>query len=282
MQLEALLQEQGCPNLYWALTDAPQPYISMRPAFQGERLIFLGTFPGLDQCSRDPEAPPWNEEQVQKAARLLATDLQLNKLPEAVGKARMGLLILGRHEEAKKALVAEGWSTEAVEKMPHMQVALLHALLDYDRKIDEVVKWQAVPYWQGREKMMELESAARGGVKLRPSAGPDAAPALPLADLLLPAVNRVGLARLRLDRRFQAERIVEAVRLHALVHDGKLPEKLTDITQVPVPLDPATGKPFEYKPSGDRFTLKGTQLPEIAAYQGNVIWYEVTLKKPGK
>ena len=41
----------------------------------------------------------------------------------------------------------------------------------------------------------------------------------------------------------------------AKVVGGKLPEKLSDVKVVPVPDDPGTGRPFEYRREGDRATL---------------------------
>ena len=43
---------------------------------------------------------------------------------------------------------------------------------------------------------------------------------------------------------------IEALRMHAAA-TGSLPEKLDDVTIVPVPSDPATGGPFLYTRDGD-------------------------------
>ena len=37
---------------------------------------------------------------------------------------------------------------------------------------------------------------------------------------------------------------------HAASHDGKLPDSLGQIAEVPIPDDPATGKPLEYHRAG--------------------------------
>ena len=39
--------------------------------------------------------------------------------------------------------------------------------------------------------------------------------------------------------------------MHAAANGGKLPATLADVTVVPVPLDPVTGKPFDYRLEGD-------------------------------
>src|SRR5207244_6201401 len=62
---------------------------------------------------------------------------------------------------------------------------------------------------------------------------------------LVPALYKVRQAQGRLEQRVALLRHVEALRLYAAGHDGKLPEKLSDVP-VPLPPDPFTGKPFRY------------------------------------
>jgi hypothetical protein len=46
-------------------------------------------------------------------------------------------------------------------------------------------------------------------------------------------------------------KIIEAIRYYAAVHDGRPPDSLEAIKEVPVaPTDPMTGKPFGYKVEG--------------------------------
>ena len=65
--------------------------------------------------------------------------------------------------------------------------------------------------------------------------------------------------------------------MYASAHDGKLPDKLADVTEVPMPSDPGTGRPFEYRHEGDTATvisqLPGDPLPN------NGIRYQVTIRK---
>jgi hypothetical protein len=67
------------------------------------------------------------------------------------------------------------------------------------------------------------------------------------------------MAELRLERRIAALRVIEAIRLYAAAHDAALPESLGQITEVPVPEDPATGKPFEYHRDGSSATVSGPE-----------------------
>ena len=67
-------------------------------------------------------------------------------------------------------------------------------------------------------------------------------------------------AELRIDRHVAALRVIEAIRLHAAAHDGAArPSRWIEITEVPVPEDPATGEPFDTTATAD---LRDPARPE--------------------
>ena len=70
--------------------------------------------------------------------------------------------------------------------------------------------------------------------------------------------------------------IVEALRLHAAAHEGQLPARLADIG-VPMPVDPVTGKPFDYDAEGATAHLRGPAPG--GATPGADVHYAVTLLK---
>ncbi|HEX5269924.1 MAG TPA: hypothetical protein VFW33_05535, partial [Gemmataceae bacterium] len=86
-------------------------------------------------------------------------------------------------------------------------------------------------------------------------------------------------AAARLDRRIAALRCVEALRLYAAAHDGKLPVALADVKEVPIPDDPMTGKPFAYKVDGDTATITAGPPPGDPTPAQNTLIYELTLRK---
>src|SRR5271157_5804314 len=100
----------------------------------------------------------------------------------------------------------------------------------------------------------------------------------PLAVLaeLQPSIINCLNAQMRLDRRVAALRAVEAIRLYAASHDGKLPEELNQITVVPVPEDPATGKPFEYRRDGAAAVLA---LPDAGMTERPTPSYRISIRK---
>src|SRR5262249_35536224 len=46
--LDEMLEQPGCPNLYWALTSLPHPLISMEKGMEGERVFILAELRDLD------------------------------------------------------------------------------------------------------------------------------------------------------------------------------------------------------------------------------------------
>ncbi len=77
------------------------------------------------------------------------------------------------------------------------------------------------------------------------------------------------------NRGSQALRSVEAIRLHAASQGQALPRALDEIKLVPVPDDPTTGKPFEYKPDG-RFFLFAGATPDG---MGSGVAYRLSMPK---
>ena len=83
------------------------------------------------------------------------------------------------------------------------------------------------------------------------------------------------MAQTRLDRRIATLRIVEALRMHAHANGGELPKSLDLVRIVPIPLDPATGKAFEYHRDGDAAVLAGVSPHPLSVG----ISYRITLRK---
>jgi hypothetical protein len=70
---------------------------------------------------------------------------------------------------------------------------------------------------------------------------------------------------------------VEAIRAYAAGHEGRLPTALTDITDLPVPQDPATGQPFHYALTGGKAMLIAPPPPGERASQLTTMRIELTM-----
>ena len=88
--------------------------------------------------------------------------------------------------------------------------------------------------------------------------------------------RRVSYITNRMERQIAALQCVEALRLYASVHNGKFPDKLSDITEIKIPEDPITKKPFSYTRTGSEaiLELQGTESSEGR----DAIRYELKLK----
>jgi hypothetical protein len=51
--------------------------------------------------------------------------------------------------------------------------------------------------------------------------------------------------------------------MHLAAHDGKLPHSLDEVKIVPLPIDPMTGKPFEYLLKDGVATLSSPKAPSL-------------------
>jgi tetratricopeptide (TPR) repeat protein len=92
----------------------------------------------------------------------------------------------------------------------------------------------------------------------------------PAHDMVLKQMNHV-------DRKIAALQSIEALRLYASSHGDKLPEKLNDVTNIKIPVDPVIKKPFSYRSTGSEAVL------ELEATKGSdgrdAVRYELNLKK---
>jgi hypothetical protein len=65
--------------------------------------------------------------------------------------------------------------------------------------------------------------------------------------------------------------MLEALRIYAAAHEGQLPQSLADLTEVPIPEDPVTCKPFVYRLVDSKAILEGPALPNAPLH------YEITM-----
>jgi hypothetical protein len=291
-RVEELIQAPGSPNLYWALTDLPRPLLDLRKALQGEKLItdaefrrrhhqptfhmqgekllIDAEFPDLKTLETERLSPQAQQRALKKLALLGALS---GSDAGASGDRTFGLLPLAlkAYPAAKRALIAQGRKAEDVAALPVIQVILIDALQQYYRLRDDALKWANVPYPQARPHWVKLREEIRATAREHPGATP--------LLTFVPHIQRVHEATLQLDRRVAALRCVEALRLYAAAHGGKLPAKLSDITEVPVPDDPVTGKGFVYQVDGDRVTLRDPPLADGQPALFEPLHYELTFKR---
>jgi hypothetical protein len=272
-ELENWLETPGAPNLYWPLSNLPTPYVDLRKPLQGEKIIIESLFPGVREALIEHK-PPAVPLQTMLNALTFVNDSrpgpsdEMSSLPQRVGMAVYAAKV---YPEARKSLRVQGWKEKDIETMSITQAALLFEVFNYDRVYDDLIKWYGLPFWQARAGMQKVQKTLRPG-------GVDENIGLVLARLLVPATDKVMVAGVRTDRRIAALRCIEAMRMYA-ADKGQWPEKLDDITEVPIPPDPFTGKQFRYAVKGNQAILSGPPPTGEQAHQGNAISYQITLKK---
>jgi hypothetical protein len=272
---EQWVQRPDAPNLYWALTALPRPFIDPRPSLEGETVFVENTFPGLRELERGPVSAGRANEVLEQVLGMLRRLEGPDPPDELAAIGKLGLLAYaGMHEaDARKQLVALGRPAAEVEKMPAAQAVLLRAAAVYRAAFDEQAKCFSLPFHQARPELDRVRERVNQMTR-----GKDADPLVRMFALTLPAMEKAHFAHARIDRQLAALRAVEAVRLHAAANNGLPPKALSDITLVPVPDDPNTGKPFEYAVSGNTFTLTAPPPP---GWDPNPAWsfrYEVTVQ----
>ena len=82
----------------------------------------------------------------------------------------------------------------------------------------------------------------------------------------------------RTDRRFAALEYVEALRMYA-ARNGRWPAVPADVTDVPLPDDPMTGKPFEYRVRENKAVVAAPTVVAGKSDGPNAVSYEVYLRK---
>jgi hypothetical protein len=256
------------PNLYWALTDLPRPLIDLRRNFEGERLFIDALLPGYREMLADPSLPPPSTAQLQtylSRAVSLSERWQDNDFSRSMGGL---VLCLRNYGEAKRMLLEHGRTSRQVEAMPVVHAVFLQQVHEYDVAYDDTRKWLGVPY----------PVAAAVPAWLAERSGNLAAERSDIAGLLIPATARVDAAPLRIERRLAALRCVEAIRLHAAANGRKLPSKLSEVTIVPVPVDPWSGKQFEYQLDGDKAVLATADPGDDTRGMVTALRYEIAIR----
>jgi hypothetical protein len=260
--LEEMLEQPGCPNLYWALTNLPTPLVSFERGIGGDGVMAEATLRDLD------DSAPMSEGQLAKLiAHLDKVRGPYRKLEAEAREPRVRDLLDNRRKQhgemvaARRRLVEHGIPEERVLRFPADQVFLLDEKREYEVRRDEAMKLMHLPSWQFEAALAKTDTSKK----------------LPLLDFLRVDVKRIRRSQARAEQRIALLRHVEALRMYAAEHDGKLPEKLTDIT-VPLPVDPFTGRPFLYKVEGATAHVRGSPPPGDEKMPYHNVHFEVTMQ----
>ncbi len=230
-------------------------------------------FPELDDLDRERAPEHWDGvlRRIRSEFRGLSMVGNPPKLPDWFPKdsapedpaAKSPDLPAARNFVAR----TNGLSADKVGAMSPAQVLLLYIVGTCREDWDDFYRAAYLPYPQARpffeaaDKRLREAPHTEGHVVSRS---------------LISDLNKVMSRQTALERALAAQRVIEALRMHAAVHDGKLPDKLDDVTEVPIPNDPGTDRPFEYSRDGDTATL--VSLVPGDPVHDNGLRYRVTIR----
>jgi hypothetical protein len=282
-QVEAWVQQPDSPNLYWALTDLPRPFLDPELAVEQESRMIDRMIPWIKRL----DGPPMSAAEVgaaaaemRKTVEAITKDFGLVP-PSELSKISQAFFLVQGYGEAKRGLLArDRFTAEQVEAMPEFQVVCLYAYLEYRDSLDETLKWINAPnglrhpgFKKSAEKFKQaltrLDRMFFGG-----ALGPLSDIGGAIGATYVKVYTVVG----RTDRRIAALECVEALRLYA-AQNGKWPAALADVTDVPVPTDPVTGKPFEYRVQENKAVVAVPSITPGKSDGLDAVSYEVFLRK---
>ena len=263
-QIEQFIQQPDAPNLYWALSVLPQPLIDYRPAWECEMNGLVLQFPELRDLDKKKLGKEQWDEALQRLERkwifLSGMSSGGNDLPDdAAVMARVALL----GPAAKQYLVDRGRKKADVDAMPQSQAILLYTISYYEELRDDEFKVVFLPQTESGARLAAFEATLRERGRQE---------IIPIASLLLPALANAKQAEVRVPWTIARLRIVEALRIYAAAHQGQLPERLSDLGEVPLPVNPYDGKPFTYHRDGNRAVLGCESGPRNTSWR-----YEITM-----
>jgi hypothetical protein len=251
--LARLMSRPESPNLYWALSGIPARQATFRHAMDTERSFVALSMPSLLKLRNGGElsAPEWRQlfRDIWQIIDGGTADADRKPHPDAVESASAETLQLAREEYAQSHQLAAAH----VAKVDPIVVLGNYYYQQFVVLFDEQYKLRTLPYHELLPRAKDLTATVD---RIR-----EEQPGNPFQVYgFEPTTRRFAFA----DRQLAALTAVEALRSYAAANGGKLPQRLSDVTETPVPKNPATGKSFEYRIDGEKATLSDTQFePEL-------------------
>jgi hypothetical protein len=264
------LIEHSPDNYYWALATARPGLVDMREALEVERQLPYKLFPVLRDAATAQRSPEeWRRLMVESLVHFYRANEAMGTSASRRGvadspwvEAAAAALVAMVYPQAKERLVDQGWDRQKVEAMPAAQVVAIDAASALDDFYDEQFACFWLPYPQARPRLEALEQRLREQASAAQAMGGMTGIGVAMANLLSPALSAVATSRVRIDQQLAMLQTIEALRMHA-AQTGQWPDRLADVTIVPVPSDPATEAPFRYRREQDTAILEPSEGGEL-------------------
>jgi len=267
-----MVQQPGAPNLYWCLTALPRPLVDERRGYEGEMQVLDFTWRRwnglLDEIPDDAAIAEFLKA-YSEFASLASSDTATPANQAALAAAaEKNLRTAGRRPDIREYVVRAGFAEERLRGLSDLQLAMVFSRLKHDELRDDTFRWISLPY-------AEAKDGLQAATERLAAAKTSQEEILPLASMLVPAVKQVRVRHARAQRRIDVLRLIEALRLYAAEHDGRLPKSLGELqARTPIPTDVVTGKPPEYRTGDGVATLT---LPEEFSGRDEPLVYEIRI-----
>lgn len=259
-----LIRQPDAPNLYWAFATLPRPLVDIRHALDYEpQWLSIGAkvLREVDETPRP--AGYWQAFIDRLIPQLGSLKVELSEagvsLPDdpVAARAAFASLIAAAYPGAKQYLIETGeLDAHQIEAYPTAQVFFLAMLRYHDERHQEALKWTHLPYWQAKDRLRTLDEEQREQAERFGWA------TLPAEWAVFRGSTHAVEATARLDQQIALIQTIEAIRMGGAANGGRLPESLAGLP-VPAPIDPATGKPFNYRHHGSYAILSSDTTPHV-------------------
>jgi len=266
--LHDLASQPDAPNMYAALTQLEFSVYSLLTPMEGERSWVLTRRPftpnlydTINKASDEEcRAVLCDLVDILSYDDIFQSDAVMFYQTESGRSVALSFVCLFSYPFAKERLTQQGKTDEEIDAMSTYKVVTPYVLEEIQRAYDLVQVNAALPPGESRTAIQFDESFYYGD---------KSSPVKILLALFLPATQAARNAYLRTEQTLDRLKIIEAIRLYAAMNDGRLPQALDDIKEVPVPkTDVMTGKPYNYRVEGntasvDYMTSSGLSRMEI-------------------
>ena len=252
--LSRLMNRPECPNLYWALVNFPSRRNTFHTGFIGEKQFLVASLPSLAKALAGQEltAQEWRAV-FDYIGKVMADVVNPPKKIDPVKDAKPATFTEAQQQYARQHRLLP----EQVLKLDPLVVLGDLYFRQAQVVADDIFKLAGLGYPQLLATGSQRDESAN---RLR-----DEYPGNPFL-AVAPAVQKYFVTFARADRQQAALTAVEALRSYAAAHDGKLPERLADLTDTPAPDNPLTGRPFDYRVENNVATLSDPQTDSPLTY----------------
>jgi hypothetical protein len=249
--LARLMSRPESPNLYWALRELPPRWPILRRAWDAEFGWIYVCVPTLAKARAGERlsAAQWHKAMYDEVAPFFLNyenyyPKGTRPHPDPVKDAGADVLRMAREQFAATHKVS---AEQAANEDPTVVIGEFY-YRSFETAHDDLGKLRGLSYPEilPRARAVNVDQIAK--LKKEQPANPF----LEGVTGMYRAIDRFA----RADRQLAALITVEAIRSYAAANGGKLPSKLDDMIDTPVPLNPITGKAFEYEVKGGEATLK--------------------------